>query len=392
MWPSRSPWYLSWLRSLASWTTEWGCGRQSRSASCHLPAFVVREARAAGLSWVAPSNITTVLLAAGFLPVWLEVCSTNDAAPARSVSITFAPTAVVIGNTWSRAGVPLADASTAQTASSGPRRSGRSRPNGCGLFGMAGNVWEWTADYFTPRHPDEVEHPCCAPRNPRVREPDPSVEASHPGRSLPPKGHQRRLAPVRSELLPPLSSRGALRRDHRDLHRAHRVPVRRSKQADRLHASGGRGRGEGGGTPRPSVDSCERLPGFVPSRSAVVMSPQSTMTPAIITAMPGAGRGSPSRIAASMARHRRRARAAVTTPARISRTPTVSHAQGSVCPARSRAAATPEATSASAVRSHARYVRSFASWNCASGLRRSLMAAPPLSRCREPTCARTVGE
>ena len=93
---------------------------------------------------------------------------------------------------------------------------------------------------------------------------------------------------------------------------------------------------------------------FVPSRSAVVMSPLSTMTPAIITAMPGAGSGSPSRIAASIARHRRRARAAVTTPARISRTPTVSHAQWSVCPARSRAAATPEATSASAVRSHAR--------------------------------------
>jgi hypothetical protein len=115
------------------------------------------------------------------------------------------------------------------------------------------------------------------------------------------------------------------------------------------------------------------------------MSPQSTMTPAIITAMPGAGRGSPSRIAASIARHRRRARAAVTTPARISRTPTVSHAQGSVCPARSRAAATPEATSASAVRSHARYVRSFASWNCASGPRRSLMPAPPFSRCREPS-------
>jgi len=106
------------------------------------------------------------------------------------------------------------------------------------------------------------------------------------------------------------------------------------------------------------------------------MSPQITMTPAIITAMPGAGSGSPSRIAASMARHRRRARAAVTTPARISRTPTVSHAQWSVCPARSRAAATPEATSASAVRSHARYVRSFASWNCASGVRRSLMSAP----------------
>jgi hypothetical protein len=105
------------------------------------------------------------------------------------------------------------------------------------------------------------------------------------------------------------------------------------------------------------------------------MSPQTTMTPAIITAIPGAGRGSPSRIAASVARHRRRAMAAVTTPAMISRTPTVSHAQWSVCPARSRAAATPEATSASAVRSHARYVRSFASWNCTSGPR-SLMSSP----------------
>jgi hypothetical protein len=108
-------------------------------------------------------------------------------------------------------------------------------------------------------------------------------------------------------------------------------------------------------------------PGLVPSKSAVVMSPQITMTPAIITAMPGAGKGLPSRIAASIARHRRRARAAVTTPAMIRRTPTASHAQWSVCPARSRAAATPEATSASAVRSHARYVRSFASWNCGSG-------------------------
>jgi hypothetical protein len=115
------------------------------------------------------------------------------------------------------------------------------------------------------------------------------------------------------------------------------------------------------------------------------MSPQITITPAIIAAMPGAGKGSPSRIAASIARHRRRAKAAVTTPAMISRTPTVSHAQWSDCPARSRAAATPEATSASAVRSHARYVRSFASWNCGSGLRSLMSPTPALSRCREPS-------
>ena len=96
----------------------------------------------------------------------------------------FAPKGRMMANTW-QGEFPSQNLVTDGFERTSPVKS--FPPNGYGLFDVAGNVWEWTADYFTPRHPDEVEHPCCAPRNPRVREPDPSVEASHPGDRFPRK-------------------------------------------------------------------------------------------------------------------------------------------------------------------------------------------------------------
>jgi formylglycine-generating enzyme required for sulfatase activity len=84
----------------------------------------------------------------------------------------FAPKGRMMANTW-QGRFPWENLLEDGYAGTSPVK--RFPPNGYGLYDMAGNVWEWTSDFF--RHANGGERPCCVPRNPRVSEPDPADEA-----------------------------------------------------------------------------------------------------------------------------------------------------------------------------------------------------------------------
>jgi formylglycine-generating enzyme required for sulfatase activity len=60
-------------------------------------------------------------------------------------------------------------------------------PNGYGVYDMIGNTWEWTTDWYSPKHEADAAKACCVPENPRGGGEEGSYDLCQPQIKIPRK-------------------------------------------------------------------------------------------------------------------------------------------------------------------------------------------------------------
>ena len=144
----------------------------------------------------------------------------STASRSRGATIRSRPDAA-LANFWHGAFPWRADPGYGRT-----RPVGSYPPNGYGLFDMAGNVWEWTVDWYSARHPDAADHQCCAPVDPRGASEQESFDPGQPQFQIPRKVVKGGSFLCADSYCQPLPAGRAPPPDGRHRDEPHRLPLR----------------------------------------------------------------------------------------------------------------------------------------------------------------------
>ena len=161
----------------ASWRHPWGPRSDNAARADHPVTHVAFEDASAYASWAGKELPTEAQ--------WERAARGGLEAAAFAWGEEEHPNGKLMANSW-QGTFPWKN--TGASGWRGTSPVGLFPANGFGLFDVTGNVWEWTADYYSARGAGADEaaaSPCCAPRNPRIASPGDSYDVGNPGAQIP---------------------------------------------------------------------------------------------------------------------------------------------------------------------------------------------------------------
>ena len=141
----------------ACWSAPEGPGSSVRRRPDHPVVHVAHDDAAAYAAWVGASLPTEA--------EWEYAARGGLEGAAYTWGDEPRPDGRIMANTWDGPDFPWR--STRESGWTRTSPVGAFPANGFGLFDMAGNVWEWTSDWYMARHFAAADKPCCAPHDPR---------------------------------------------------------------------------------------------------------------------------------------------------------------------------------------------------------------------------------